>query len=106
MVIDRLRSAGVDTSRSLDIAHRLRFQDEASARLAAEFVHKRGRTVVVDRDADGSGCHITIFVRHDLTLEAIGTDRAEFEAVGGGMGGSYQGWSLVGYPVPEAEGDR
>lgn len=48
VVIDRLRSAGVDTSRSLDIAHRLRFQDEASARLAAELVHKRGWTVVVD----------------------------------------------------------
>lgn len=75
-----------------------------SSQLAVEQVRKRGRTVVVGPTGLASGCPMIVFVQHELTPDAIGTLRAEFEAVARGMGGSYEGWSLAGDPTPGAYG--
>jgi hypothetical protein len=61
--------------------------------------------MVVGPVDDEHGCPLVVFVRHELTLEAIEPLRAEFESVSAGAGGSYEGWSLPGQR-PEAEPDR
>lgn len=100
MAIARLRSAGVDTSQARDIAHSLLMPDETSSTLVAELVNKPGRAVVVGPTGQESGCPVIVFVRHQLTPEAIDPLRAEFEAVAGAIGGSYEGWSLPGSLAP------
>lgn len=106
MAIASLRSAGVDTSQPRDVAHSLLLPDETSSTLVAELVNKSGRAVVVGPTGQGSGCPVVVFVRHELTLEAITPLRDEFEAVAGGLGGSYEGWSLPGSPAPGPGEDR
>lgn len=75
----------------MDVARSLDFPDEASSRLAVELVHTPGRTVVVGPTGQASGCPVIVCVQHELTLDAIGPLRAEFEAVAAETGGSYQG---------------
>lgn len=106
VAIARLRTAGVDTSQAWDIAHRLRLPDAASATLVAELVNRPGRAVVVGRTGQESGCPVIVFVRHELTPAAIDPLRAEFEAVAGGLGGSYEGWSLPGSLAPGTGEDQ
>ena len=106
VAIASLRSAGVETSQARDIAHSLRLPDEVSSALVAELLNKPGRAVVVGPIGQQSGCPVIVFVRHELTPEAIGPLRAEFEAVADGLGGSYDGWSLPGSLAPGPEEDR
>lgn len=94
-IIAALRSSGIDTGIPRDIAHNLWFPD-ASCRRAAELVHKEGRTVVVGPRGDGMGCPMTVFAWHELTPDAIGRMRSEFEAVADRLSGSYQGWAIAG----------
>jgi putative ABC transport system ATP-binding protein len=94
--IAALGASGVDITGPRDVAYRLLLPDDVSGRLVAELIHQHGRTVMIDPPGKGAGSLVTVVVHHELTPDAIGGLRAEFEAVAGGMGGSFEGWSIAG----------
>ena len=88
-----LRTAGINLDCARVMVHESSFSTDAEAEFAAELLGRFGRTAEVQADLDRATWMVTVRHEQVITPQAVGRLRAEFEAVVGGLGGSYHGWS-------------